>query len=140
MSTAKEEVLFYFGEWNNKGINPANGCEIMFTSSGITIVCGDLACSVYMGMDADRVEWPVAARILKLDTPKAAEIQWNKNAGNYYGDGGVYLVKESLNHPGKYTAVHGPGGGVGDQALHDSLGAAKQACQDHKQKRLEALL
>jgi hypothetical protein len=138
MSTAKEKVLAYFEEWNDKGENPANGCSIWryITDWNIFIngYLGEVIKTQDMGLPGT---FEAVARILKMDKPKAAEIQW-REANEFHHVGEGYSV-EKFAELG--WAVY-----FGSDRIHDrsnfftTLEAAKQACQDHKQGRLEELL
>ena len=145
MSTAKEKVLAYFEEWNNKETNPENGVRIWEQSKRLWNIMRDTpkgAVHLYHVMDyedspADDFRFEFAARILKLDKPKAAEIQWRElvTGDTYTGDG--YQI-EYRGHGG--WAAYCGSARIGDHHLFPTLEAAKKACQDHKQNRLEELL
>lgn len=141
MSTTKEKVLAYFKEWDGKGINPANGAAIVTRNYGdwaFYEVCMDGAAYLVHSQGHDLLDPKaiVAARILKLDTPRAAEIQW-KEVNEHHWVGREYSVE--YRGSGGWAAYCGSDR-LGDHYLFPTLAAAKKACQDHKQERLEELL
>lgn len=145
MSTAKEKVLAYFEEWAGKGINPANGVRIWEQSKRLWNIMRDTpkgGVHLYHVMDyedspADDFRFEIAARILKLDKPRAAEIQWRELiTGDAHAGGGGYLIEQ---RGAAGWAAYFQGSRFEDR-LYPSLEAAKKACQDHKQGRLEELL
>lgn len=155
MSTAKEKVLAYFEKWFAKGINPANEfevykCVIHDITGDFVIGMGGLQ-GFKVGSNHGSKTFEAAARILKLDKPKAAEIQWEEDSyppepevnlpaqQEWQSECGFYIVQLKGDD---YHAVYEEGDyhREADLGYHSTPEAAKQACQDHKQKRLEDLL
>lgn len=80
---------------------------------------------------------------LGIIPPKAAEIQWKDRGADevfrYESDCGNYLIEKC--EGGGYKAYYEFSDyHREDPWFRDTLEAAKQACQDHKQNRLEELL
>lgn len=154
MSTAKEKVLAYFEEWAGFD-NPENGYGIHHLeddySERIGICAGDDCILDFPINEKEDKYWEAAARILKLDTPKAAEIQWEEDIyppepevnlpaqQEWQSECGFYIVQLKGDD---YHAVYEEGDyhREADLGFHSTPEAAKQACQDHKQRRLEDLL
>ena len=133
MSTAKEKGIAYFEEW-------AATKEIR---DGFTLTNYDGMWQLYyQGLRAwheftgHESHWEIAARILKLDKPRAAEIQW-REVNEHHWVGREYSVE--YRGSGGWAAYCGSDR-LGDHYLFPSPEAAKKACQDHKQERLEELL
>lgn len=135
-----KQVLAYFLEWVGKGVNPINGCAILgggrldwhrvlFPSE----IDGQPHIFEVHG-SAGNSSYEIAARILKIDKPKAAFIKWEQ-IDNYTWRGDGYSIewRGDLGWACYFEANR-----LGDGFL-ELVADAFSLCQDDKQKRFEKL-
>ena len=135
MSTAKEKVLTYLKEQSGKEVNPANDCSVFFMGYYWISMFGEHVLEI-RGESSSEAKFAQAARILKLDKPRAAAIQWREASRFLWASDSGYQI-DLYPGDGKYHPVFQSGDICSGL---DTLEAAKQACQDHKQSKLEELL
>lgn len=142
----KAAVLAWIDEWEDKGIDPNTGCFVCdrrIWVPGRASVGSELIGLAAPSDNRDSEnQIALLARILKLDKPKAAEIQWKKlNEWLWVGDSHLY---EYPNGPLICRTFHETWEPYfGNQKLGvgwNDIEKSKPLLQAHKQKRLDELL
>lgn len=142
MSTAKERVLAYFEDWAGK-VENRNGFSLV-NDHGMWNLYYEGLRAWYAFTQHDS-HYEIAARILKLDPPQAAPIEWREEHMGFISDCGLYRITK------------GAMGGVWIDFRHtinvafsgtccelfianpETVESSKSECQAHKQKRFNQL-